>query len=173
MRVRRRWNETVFLRRRPCFGDWWRGTAIASWRQWTAFAVLQGGEAPVPPRALIGGKKCCQSAPTRPLAPRSGNGAEGRGKKYRNGPISILTCDRSTPGARQSHLSGSGLFVPFERSRNSRPPCAHAPIPPHLPGIFPAIGGCGAAFARRSVQHAIALIPGVPSCNPRPPSSFY
>ena len=48
--------------------------------------------------------------------------------------------------ARQSHLSGSGLFVPFERSRNSRPPCAHAPIPPHFPGIFPAIGGCGATF---------------------------
>ena len=141
-------------------------------------------------------------------------------------------------GTRQSHLSGSGLFVPFERSRNSRPPCAHALIPPHFPGISPAIGGCGAAFARRSVQnlfgglstasdfvdlvqndfctrpvahqrhdlaglgpryrarlgvvrvlrplclgyvsirqtgsqHAIALIPGVPSCNPRPPSSFY
>ena len=47
---------------------------------------------------------------------------------------------------RQSHLSGSGLFVPFERSRNSRPPCAHAPIPPHFPGIFPVIGGCGATF---------------------------
>ena len=63
------------------------------------------------------------------------------------------------PSPRQSHLSGSGLFVPFERSRNSRPPCAHAPIPPHFPGIFPAIRGCGAAFARRSVQHAIALAP--------------
>ena len=50
------------------------------------------------------------------------------------------------PSPRQSHLSGSGLFVPSERSRNSRPPCAHAPIPPHFPGIFPAIGGCGATF---------------------------
>ena len=28
--------------------------------------------------------------------------------------------------ARQSHLSDSGLLMPFERSRNSRPPCAHA-----------------------------------------------
>ena len=46
----------------------------------------------------------------------------------------LLCLSRSGFLSRQSHLSDSGLFVPFERSRNSRP---HAPTLP-FPRTFPA-----------------------------------
>ena len=58
---------------------------------------------------------------------------------------------------RQSHLRGGGLFVLFDRCRNSPLPCAHAPIPPRVPGTCLPLGGCGASFAQRNAQHAIAL----------------
>ena len=35
--------------------------------------------------------------------------------------------------------------------------CAHAPIPPRVPGTCLPLGGCGASFAQRNAQHAIAL----------------
>jgi hypothetical protein len=60
--------------------------------------------------------------------------------------------------ARQSHLSDEGLSVLPYRCKNSVPPRSHAPVPPRFPGIFPTTRGSGASSARRSFQHAIALV---------------